>query len=159
MSFIAVAPTVTTGDTTTINSGDFWPVIDIDQLRQAMRIDGTVTDERLCHAAISAIGEINADLNYWRSEQLANGYTALASVPAEQINGTNIHVHAYRRAVYQPQTWHPKQSKNWRLGRPPTKIIAAIQLAIMTTEPKSGCDIISSASKNAIHVKRKKPFQ
>ena len=30
---------------------------------------------------------------------------------------------------------------------------------IMTTEPKSGCDIISSASKNAIHVKRKKPFQ
>ena len=100
MSFIAVAPTVTTGDTTTINSGDFWPVIDIDQLRQAMRIDGTVTDERLCHAAISAIGEINADLNYWRTERLANGNLTLAEVPAEQINGVSIHVHAYRRAVY-----------------------------------------------------------
>jgi hypothetical protein len=100
MSFIAIEPTTETGDTTTISSGPFWPVIDVDQLRQAMRIDGTVTDHRLNHAAINAVSEVNADLNYWRKEREAEGVTTLADVTAESINDTSVNLHHYRRAVY-----------------------------------------------------------
>lgn len=100
LGFIAIEPTTEAGDTTTIYSGPFWPVIDVDQLRQAMRIDGTVTDHQLNHTAINAVSEVNTDLNYWRKEREAEGVTTLADVPAESINDTSVNLHHYRRAVY-----------------------------------------------------------
>ena len=100
MSFIAIEPTTETGDITTITSDPFWPTIDVDQLRQAMRIDGTVTPCRLNHAAINAVIEVNADLTYWRKEREAEGIKTLADAPAEVINNTSVNLHHYRRAVY-----------------------------------------------------------
>ena len=100
MSFIAIEPTIENGDTTTISSGPFWPVINVDQIRQSMRIDGTVTPDRLNHAAINAVSEVNADLAYWRKEREAEGIQTLAAAPAEVINDISVNLHHYRRAVY-----------------------------------------------------------
>lgn len=100
MSFIALEPSPEATPGASLPNATFWPVIELDTLRRATRLDGTVTAERLTHAAINAIAEVNADLSDWRSERQADGYTSLAEVPAEEINGQSLYLHHYRRAVY-----------------------------------------------------------
>ena len=43
----------------TVESGAFWPVIDLQQLREAVRIDNTITPERLHFAAVEAVAYVN----------------------------------------------------------------------------------------------------
>ncbi|MGL5224442.1 MAG: head completion/stabilization protein [Aeromonas sp.] len=97
--FIATAPSIAAeeGD---IDSGPFWPVIALADLREAVRLDGTVTAARLTHAVIDAVTSVNRDLINWRTARESEGITALAAVPAERIAGDTIHMHSYRRAVY-----------------------------------------------------------
>lgn len=99
MTFISVAQTQTETPAT-INSHPFWPSIDPEKVRDAQRIDGTVTDARLIHAVVSAIASVNADLKPFRQEQQAAGINALADVDAETINEESVLVFNYRRAVY-----------------------------------------------------------
>lgn len=82
-----------------IANGDFFPAIDPAAARTRMRIDGTVTAERLREALIDAALAVNAELDAWRTEQVAAGHAALAEVPAAQIDGISAHVHHYLRAV------------------------------------------------------------
>ena len=51
-------------------------------------------------ALITAIAQINSDLQPWRTRQQSAGVTALADVAAEQIDGISTVVHAYVQAVY-----------------------------------------------------------
>ncbi|WP_039045588.1 head completion/stabilization protein [Plesiomonas shigelloides] len=87
-------------DDSTIKSGDFWPEISLKDLRSVMRTDGTVTNERLHHATITAISTVNSDLSAWADKQTAAGHTKLTDVPAMQIDGESVLLHNYRRAVY-----------------------------------------------------------
>jgi len=95
--FLASEPTP---PETPINSGAFWPEIDLAELREAMRLDGTVTPSRLRMAAISSVASVNSQLREWRLQNELDGYETLAEVPAEEIDGESAHLHSYRTAVY-----------------------------------------------------------
>ena len=96
--FIATAPTAP--DEGEITSNPFWPAISLADLRDTVRLDGTVTTARLKHAVVDAITSVNRDLADWRSARQAEGHTTLAAVPSEVINNESVHLHSYRRAVY-----------------------------------------------------------
>ena len=89
----------TATDAVPIRSGSFWPEIDPAAARAAMRLDGTVTAERLRGALIEAIASVNSQLADWRRRQQADGFTCLAEVPAEAIDGQSIQVQRWQRAV------------------------------------------------------------
>ncbi len=99
MSFITTSPLPETV-TTIITNSLFWPDIDLSQLRDAVRIDGTVTDERLTHAVINAISSVNRDLAVWKQAQQADGIATLADAAADEINGESELKQLYLRAVY-----------------------------------------------------------
>ena len=96
--FIANAPTSPAEGE--IDSSPFWPAISLPDLRDTVRLDGTVTTARLKHAVIDAITSVNRDLADWRRTREAEGVTTLAAVPGEVINGESAYLHSYRRAVY-----------------------------------------------------------
>ena len=96
--FIANAPTSPAEGK--IDSSPFWPAISLPDLRDTVRLDGTVTTARLKHAVIDAITSVNRDLADWRRAREAEGVTTLAAVPGEVINGESAYLHSYRRAVY-----------------------------------------------------------
>ncbi|MFM5844042.1 head completion/stabilization protein [Aeromonas sanarellii] len=83
-----------------IDSSPFWPAISLPDLRDTVRLDGTVTTARLKHAVIDAITSVNRDLADWRRAREAEGVTTLAAVPGEVINGESAYLHSYRRAIY-----------------------------------------------------------
>ena len=98
MSFVVTSPAAAPADDP-IENGDFWPEIDPAKIREAQRIDTTVTDPRLRDALIEAIASVNGELVTWRAAQVAAGYDSLADVPAEEIAGASIKTHRYLRAV------------------------------------------------------------
>lgn len=95
---IATAPTAP--DEGEITSSPFWPAISLPDLRETVRLDGTVTTARLTHAVVDAITSVNRDLADWRTARQAEGHATLAAVPSEVINNESVHLHSYRRAVY-----------------------------------------------------------
>lgn len=101
-SFIAAAPVPTPAQPggQAIRNDGFFPDIDVDQARAAMRLDGTVTPERLRAALVDAALSVNDELAAWRARQLAAGFAGLGAVPAQWIDGQSRHVHRYLRAVH-----------------------------------------------------------
>lgn len=88
------------GIETPIHSSPFWPDIDPEAARAALRLDGTVTGPRLRHALVESIADINGRLAAWRRGHQASGWLTLDAVPAETVDGESEHVARYRRAVY-----------------------------------------------------------
>ena len=82
-------------------AGDgWWPDLDLDALKAAVRIDPAVTPERLRQAAIAAVLSVTRDAEAWRADQALAGRANLAAVPARQIGGLSAKLQAYRQAVY-----------------------------------------------------------
>ncbi|PHI29237.1 head completion/stabilization protein [Budvicia aquatica] len=79
---------------------NFWPSVDLADLRDVMRIDGTVSTQRLRHIALNEIASVNGELFVWRDEQKDKGYSSLSAVPADSIGGHSIHLFRYKQAVY-----------------------------------------------------------
>lgn len=77
----------------------FWPDIDLQQLRESLRYEGTVTAQRLRLAVKTAISEVNAELYDWRADQMAAGFKMLADVPAEALDGVSEKITHYLAAV------------------------------------------------------------
>lgn len=84
---------------THINSNPFWPSIDLDKLRETLRIDSSVTPARLETAVVAAIISINRDLAKWRTARQAEAFTTLAGVPDDDRLTSVERVHLYVRAV------------------------------------------------------------
>lgn len=97
--FIAAADNQDSSQPRTVANTGFWPDISMQTLRDAMRIDNTVTDGRLLGAVTEAIASVNAELADWRRQQQAQGYRDAGQVPAEQIDGSSILLQRYLRAV------------------------------------------------------------
>ncbi|SUD93281.1 Phage head completion protein (GPL) [Ralstonia mannitolilytica] len=101
-SFIAAAsvpqPAVAGGPP--IANDGFFPDIDVDQAYAAMRLDGTVTQQRMRAALVEAMLSVNEELEPWKTAQMAFGRTTLANVPAPSIDSESAHMHRYRRAVH-----------------------------------------------------------
>ncbi|PUA16813.1 head completion/stabilization protein [Glaciimonas sp. PCH181] len=102
MSFMAVAPISPQQETdTTVVENDGWfPDIALHHMRDAMRLDGTVTTPRLVQAVAEAILHVNRELDQWQNAQLDAGYSTLEAVPAKKINRESKLLIHYRRAVY-----------------------------------------------------------
>lgn len=83
-----------------IENDGFFPDVDCIDLRAAMRLDGSVTPERIEPAAINAIIETNRELAAYRTARETEGCTTLADVPAPTINGESQLLHLYRRVIY-----------------------------------------------------------
>lgn len=82
-------------------AGDgFWPDFNLDALRQAIRVDQTVTPERLRDVACSAILDIMVELEDWRAEQRALGHEHLQDVPGRhQVDGRSDYQIRWVQAV------------------------------------------------------------
>lgn len=93
----AARPPATPG---TVANDGWFPDIDLAGLRDAMRLDGTVTDERLRLAILDALASVNDELATWQAAQVADGHIDLASMPAPHVDGVSVHVVRYRRAIY-----------------------------------------------------------
>jgi hypothetical protein len=102
MSFIAIAPAAasTSPDPLVIENDGWFPDIELSHMRAAMRLDGTVTDERLAQAVIVAMLNVNEELEDWQKEKQAAGCVSMMEVPASTINRESKLTIHYRRAVY-----------------------------------------------------------
>ncbi|KNC17468.1 head completion/stabilization protein [Pantoea sp. RIT-PI-b] len=95
-----VAPEKATGTPEIIPNNSFWPDIDLATFRSVMRVDGTVTPQRLKQVVLTAMAEVNAELYPWREQQELRGFNGLADVPAEQLAGRSVRLHHYENAVW-----------------------------------------------------------
>lgn len=91
-------PTVI-GDEIIINNG-FFPDIQLSEIRNAMRIDGTVTNERLKHSALDAMQTVNRDLKDFRLKAQTQGKSRLSVCDEERINDESELSYLYKRAVF-----------------------------------------------------------
>jgi hypothetical protein len=83
-----------------IGNGTFWPQIDGQHLRAAMRITDAVTDDRLEVATVNAMIEANRELAGYRTAQQGQGFATLSDVPSEKIKDESQLLHLYRRVIY-----------------------------------------------------------
>src|SRR5471032_964978 len=96
----AAAPAPPAPDTGIIENDGWFPNIALADMRDAMRLDGTVTDARLVQAVVDAILQVNRELADWQSQHAQAGIAALVDVPATRINRESRLLAQYRRAVY-----------------------------------------------------------
>ncbi|WP_161891585.1 head completion/stabilization protein [Pseudomonas juntendi] len=82
-----------------INSDPFWPSIDLDSLRETLRIDSSVTLARLETAVIAAVISVNRELDSWGEAKQTEGFVTLSDVPCGKIKDLSQLVHLYLRAV------------------------------------------------------------
>jgi hypothetical protein len=99
MSFIAAQKSGETLELVIKNSG-FWPDIDVADARISLRIDGTVTAQRLRLALTAAMASANQDLRRYKTTQTGRGFSDLADVDSETIDGQSVLVGHYIRAVH-----------------------------------------------------------
>ena len=89
----------TAGNEAEITNDGFWPAIDPAALRARIRLDGSVSAERLRAAIIDAVLTANDELAAWKAHQLATGHAKLEDVPATQVDGKSRLVQLYLRIV------------------------------------------------------------
>lgn len=82
-----------------VTAGPFWPEIDVDALREAVRVPGDVLPARLRNTVVVAVASVTRELALWQVRKEADGYAALADIPAQQIDGESVLLQLYRRAV------------------------------------------------------------
>lgn len=80
--------------------GGWWPDLDLVQLRQLMRIDPSVSIERLREAAIGAAFSVRRELAAWKAAHVEAGVSALEDLPGDEVDGETRAVFLYRRAVF-----------------------------------------------------------
>lgn len=79
----------------------WWPNMNITAVREAVRLDTTVTADRLRDAVRLAMLDIANELADWRADQEALGYANLDAVPARiRVDGVSDYVMRWNRAVY-----------------------------------------------------------
>lgn len=99
MSFIARPPAaLVEAEPALINDG-FFPDIDLADIRETVRVTTSITGPRLRQAAIGAVLSVGIDLAGFKAQAMADGFTSLADVPADQIDGKSVQVMRYARAV------------------------------------------------------------
>lgn len=84
----------------TITNAPFFPDVSVESFRDAMRVDGTVTDERCGHALEAAVFDANSSLKEWVQRQTESGITEISGAPALPWQPENYHQKLYLRAVY-----------------------------------------------------------
>ncbi|WP_164276494.1 head completion/stabilization protein [Stenotrophomonas sp. B1-1] len=96
-SFVANGATAPAHDP--ISAGPFWPDIDVNALREAIRVPGDVLPARLRQTVLVALISVTRELDAWQAKQMAEGYATLDQVPARRIDGRSVLEHLFHRAV------------------------------------------------------------
>ena len=99
--FVATAPVPPADASIDAIANDGWfPTLSIAATRNAVRLDGTVTDERLRAALVNAMLDINRQLRSFKAERAALGQASLEAASAgELVDGKPRLVLLYLRAV------------------------------------------------------------
>lgn len=105
MTFIANAPggppsSPAQPSSTLITNDGFFPDIDLAAMRDAIRLDGTVTDSRLTAATVDAIIFVNDQVKDLKVSAQSAGHSSMAAIPAAQVNQQSVLISHYLRAVY-----------------------------------------------------------
>lgn len=80
-----------------ISNNGFFPDISLNEVRTAMRADGTISEIRLKNAVIEAIATVNQELAPLRQQAKVS---SLESLKADEIDGEHLYVWRYKRAVF-----------------------------------------------------------
>ncbi|KGH10202.1 phage head protein [Comamonas thiooxydans] len=98
--FVVTAnPPAKTEEPVVTNDGWF-PDMDPAKVRDACRLDGTVTTARLRPALVDAMLSVNDELQLFKASSIEAGHTKLADVPASMVDGKSAKVQQYMRAVH-----------------------------------------------------------
>jgi len=99
-AFIATGTVPAVAEPHPISNDGWWPDLDGEAVRAALRLDSSISAIRLEVALVNAILSVNRELDTYQVAQLALGYASLAEVPGPQIQNQSRPVHLYLRAVY-----------------------------------------------------------
>lgn len=99
--FVATAPSnpADAGAADALRNDGWFPDLSLGRIRVSVRLDGSVTDDRLRDAGRYAITDINRQLAKFKAEQQASGATSLEAVSTDAIDGENRLAMLYQRAV------------------------------------------------------------
>ncbi|WP_084390888.1 head completion/stabilization protein [Novosphingobium capsulatum] len=100
MSFVSVPPDPVSPPGSTMPGDGWWPDIDCNAMRDALRLGELVTHARLLGALEGGLLTVEGELAIWRAAREAEGCASLAEVePARTIGGKPRAVVLYTRAV------------------------------------------------------------
>lgn len=99
--FVAPAPVPPADPPADTLANDGWfPDLTLSDMRNAVRIDGTVTDERLIDSLLYAMDHVNQQLATYKADRIAEGINSLVDASAGQVLGGKPRlVQLYLRAV------------------------------------------------------------
>ena len=101
MSFVATARPPVAATEPPVANDPWFPDMNPEDVRNACRLDGTITPARLLPALKAAMLSVNAELEAYRLDQQSRlGYASLAEVPAPTVGGESAQVLRYQRAVH-----------------------------------------------------------
>ncbi len=89
----------TASTTRTVANDGWWPDIDLAELRQTTRLDGTVPEPRLCAMAVDAVLDVNTQLAAWQGIQRDAGIENSTDITGPGIGGKPAAVQHYMSAV------------------------------------------------------------
>ncbi|WP_130932209.1 head completion/stabilization protein [Pseudomonas sp. Sample_24] len=98
--FIATGTTPSATEPHPISNDGWWPDLDGENVRAALRLDASISSMRLEVALVNAILSVNRELSDYQAAQHALGYTNLEAVPGPLIQNLSRPLHLYLRAVY-----------------------------------------------------------
>lgn len=100
-AFVASAPTAAQpgSPADTIGNDGWFPDLLMSDLRGIVRLDGTVTDDRLRDAVRFAILHVNQQLQGFQDREQAKGTASLQAVSPRELDGKNRNCLLYLRAV------------------------------------------------------------
>ena len=80
-----------------ISNNGFFPDIDIAEFRSVMRVDTTISEERVKQALMDAIINVNKELADWQNKAEVE---TLAAYQSETYGDNTKHQHLYQSAVF-----------------------------------------------------------
>lgn len=89
-------------DQSEVRSIPFFPIIDLANFREVMRIEANISSSRVYHAVLEAVAHVNGQLKKYRiaAVQVGRGTLAETGDSDDVINGESVKTIHYRRAVY-----------------------------------------------------------
>lgn len=86
-------------DEANVRNNGWWPDINIENLRQTARLDGTVTPARLRQAVVIAVADCNTELAAWQLAQQSDGIAKASDLTGPQVAGKPVQLAYYLKAI------------------------------------------------------------
>lgn len=100
MSFVALPASPVSPDNSVVPGDGWYPEIDVNAMRDALRITDQITHARIVGAIEGGLLTVEGELAFWRATQESEGFADLAAVdPDRMIGGEHRLTLLYTRAV------------------------------------------------------------